>query len=56
MHNTITILHAVNYAILTNNKKIKNISKKGLTIVTTYVIIKSQQRQSNSAKPFTFQY
>lgn len=44
MHNTITILYAVNYAILTNNKKIKNISKKVLTIVATYVIIKSQQR------------
>ena len=56
MHNSITILYAVNYAILTNNKKIKKISKKVLTIVLTYVIIKSQQRQSNNAKPFTFQY
>ena len=48
MHNTITILYAVNYAILTNNKKIKNISKKVLTIVITYVIIKSQQRQATT--------
>lgn len=46
MHNSITVLYVVNYAILTNNKKIKNISKKGLTIVSTYVIIKSQQRQA----------
>lgn len=56
MHNATVILYAVNYAILTNHKKIKNISKKVLTIVLTYVIIKSQQRQSNNTKPFTFQY
>lgn len=56
MHNTTAILYAVDYAILINHKKIKNISKKGLTIVTTYVIIESQQRQSNNAKPFTFQH
>ena len=54
MHNSITILYAVNYAILTNHKKIKKISKKVLTIVLTYVIIKSQQRQSNNAKPLHF--
>ena len=56
MHDTATILYAVNYAFLTNHKKIKKISQKGLTIVITYVIIKSQQRQSNNAKPFIFQY
>lgn len=54
MHNTTAILYAVDYAILINHKKIKNISKKGLTIVTTYVIIESQQRQSNNASPLHF--
>lgn len=54
MHNTTAILYAANYAILINHKKIKNISKKGLTIVTTYVIIESQQRQSNNASPLHF--
>lgn len=56
MHNTTAILYAVNYAFLTNHKKIKKYLKKSLTIVITYVIIKSQQRQGDNAKPFIFQY
>lgn len=53
MHNTIIILYAVNYAILTNRKKIKKISKKVLTIVLSYVIIKSQQRQATTQSLYT---
>lgn len=48
MHNSITVLYAVNYAILTNNKNIKKVSTKVLTIVLTYAIIKSQQRQATT--------